>query len=103
MVRLKPFATGGCRGNRRHHQQRPARGDNRRNNQATDRRKDGKQHELLVGAQNNKALLDQLPSPRKLTHRTLLQCPETGIWPVASLGERVGAANSTSDALPRDS
>src|SRR2546430_11283264 len=71
LVRMEVLAGSQSRGPGRHHQERAARGDNGRDDKAGNGREHRKQHQLFVGTKNGKALLNELPTTRELTHRTL--------------------------------
>src|SRR5205807_9689711 len=68
---MKLFAGSQGRGPCRQQEERTASGNDGRDNKTRNRREHRKQHQLFVGTKNGEALLDELPTARKLTHRTL--------------------------------
>src|SRR5713101_7881295 len=71
LVRIEAFAGSNGRGPCRQHQERAASGNDGRDNKTRNSREHREQHQLFVGTKNGEALLDELPTTRKLTHRTL--------------------------------
>src|SRR5713226_9932134 len=68
---MELFAGSQGRGPCGQQQERAAGGDDGRDDKACNGREHRKEHQLFVGTKNGEALLDELPTTRKLTHRTL--------------------------------
>src|SRR5712664_1352417 len=70
---MKLFAGCQGRGPRGQHNERAAGGGQGGDDKARNGLEHRKQHQLFVGTKNGEALLDELPTPRELTHRALLR------------------------------